>query len=245
MPSRRAHVVTIALIALVPPASAQPVNTQLVTNAGAETGDTTGWVSDGIDAIPAFGAAAGFGAWTFTAGKGPEADQQLTQDIPITTLAPSIDAGLARAKFSLYIQSRSIAGTNDVGSARLLFLSESGASLDANTFTDPPLPTETWDLYAVDRPVPAQTRTIRVILDADRNGGLSTDCFFDEVSLRLLGCNDSDLAPPLGVLDFSDVLAFLTAFGAGDPSADLAAPVGVFDFSDVLAFLTAFGAGCQ
>ncbi len=57
-------------------------------------------------------------------------------------------------------------------------------------------------------------------------------------------CGDADLAEPLGVLDFSDVLAFLTAFGAMDPAADLAAPTGVFDFSDVLAFLSAFGAGC-
>ena len=54
----------------------------------------------------------------------------------------------------------------------------------------------------------------------------------------------ADLAEPFGMLDFSDVLAFLTAFGGMDPAADYALPVGVFDFSDVLAFLTAFGAGC-
>ncbi|MEZ6242525.1 MAG: GC-type dockerin domain-anchored protein [Phycisphaerales bacterium] len=58
------------------------------------------------------------------------------------------------------------------------------------------------------------------------------------------GCNEADLAEPFGSLDFSDVLAFLTAFGAMDPAADLAPPMGVFDFSDVLAFLTAFGGGC-
>jgi len=58
------------------------------------------------------------------------------------------------------------------------------------------------------------------------------------------GCNPADLAPPLGTLDFSDVIAFLTAFGTMDPAADLAPPFGSFDFSDVIAFLTAFGAGC-
>ena len=57
-------------------------------------------------------------------------------------------------------------------------------------------------------------------------------------------CNVADLSEPLGTLDFSDVLAFLSAFSAGDPAADLAAPTGVFDFSDVIAFLGAFGAGC-
>ncbi len=54
----------------------------------------------------------------------------------------------------------------------------------------------------------------------------------------------ADLAPPFGTLDFSDVVAFLTAFGAMDPSADFALPFGQFDFSDVVAFLGAFAAGC-
>ncbi len=55
----------------------------------------------------------------------------------------------------------------------------------------------------------------------------------------------ADLAEPFGVLDFSDVFAFLVAFGAMDPAADLAEPFGGFDFSDVFAFLTSFGGGCQ
>ncbi len=54
----------------------------------------------------------------------------------------------------------------------------------------------------------------------------------------------ADLAEPFGVHDFSDVSAFLVAFGAMDPAADLAEPLGGFDFSDVLAFLVAFAAGC-
>jgi len=58
------------------------------------------------------------------------------------------------------------------------------------------------------------------------------------------GCNLADLAEPFDVLDFTDVVAFLTAFGSMDPAADLALPAGVFDFSDVVAFLGAFGAGC-
>ncbi len=60
----------------------------------------------------------------------------------------------------------------------------------------------------------------------------------------LTSCNDADLAEPFGQLDFSDVIAFLTAFGSMSPEADLAAPIGQFDFSDVIAFLTAFGSGC-
>ena len=58
------------------------------------------------------------------------------------------------------------------------------------------------------------------------------------------GCNAADVAPPLGVLNFSDVIAFLTAFGGMEPLADLAPPSGVYDFTDVIAFLSAFSAGC-
>lgn len=58
------------------------------------------------------------------------------------------------------------------------------------------------------------------------------------------GCSPADLAEPFDVLDFSDVLAFLTAFAALDPVADLSPPLGTFDFSDVLAFISDFSAGC-
>ncbi len=57
-------------------------------------------------------------------------------------------------------------------------------------------------------------------------------------------CGRADLAVPIGVLDFSDVIAFLTAFAAMKDDADLAEPFGVFDFTDVVGFLLAFGAGC-
>jgi predicted outer membrane repeat protein len=57
-------------------------------------------------------------------------------------------------------------------------------------------------------------------------------------------CNEADLAEPFGQLDFTDVIAFLSAFGAMDPAADLATPFGAWDFTDVLAFLGAYGAGC-
>ncbi len=63
-------------------------------------------------------------------------------------------------------------------------------------------------------------------------------------SAGVAGCNEADLALPFGSLDFSDVAAFLGAFGAMQPEADLAAPFGQWDFSDVAAFLGAFGAGC-
>ncbi len=62
------------------------------------------------------------------------------------------------------------------------------------------------------------------------------------LSVVILPDCPADLAPD-GTLDFSDVLAFLEAFAAGDPIADFA-PDAELNFSDVIAFLTAFAAGC-
>jgi len=90
-------------------------------------------------------------------------------------------------------------------------------------------------------------QAVNIDLSCDMNADLVVDQ--DDVNYVLgllgeLGCNDADLAVPYGTLDFSDVIAFLTAFGSMDASADLAPPFGTFDFSDVISFLTAFGAGC-
>lgn len=79
--------------------------------------------------------------------------------------------------------------------------------------------------------------------------GVGADDSLDSDHLMLVADvaypNPADLAEPLGVLDFSDVAAFLSAFVAQSPEADLAEPQGVFDFSDALAFLGAFAGACS
>ncbi len=75
-------------------------------------------------------------------------------------------------------------------------------------------------------------------------GGRRLRAQYAPTSVTLVQACAADLAEPLGTLDFSDVLAFITAFGAEAPDADMAEPLGVFNFSDVLAFLVAYGAGC-
>lgn len=59
----------------------------------------------------------------------------------------------------------------------------------------------------------------------------------------ILPCNAADLAPPFGILDLGDIVAFVTAFTAQDPLADLV-PNGIFDLADIVAFVTAFNTGC-
>ncbi len=57
------------------------------------------------------------------------------------------------------------------------------------------------------------------------------------------GCNPADLAAPFGVLDLTDVQAFITAFTGGDLLADLDGN-GVLDLTDVQIFSQSFLAGC-
>lgn len=58
------------------------------------------------------------------------------------------------------------------------------------------------------------------------------------------GCNAADVAEPFGILDLTDITAFIVAFVAQQPLADLAEPFGIFDLLDLSAFVTAISAGC-
>lgn len=66
------------------------------------------------------------------------------------------------------------------------------------------------------------------------------------VEQNLIGgpCSPADIAEPDGVLDLSDITAFITAFTTEDPLGDLAEPTGVFDLSDLVTFIELFTAGC-
>ncbi len=78
----------------------------------------------------------------------------------------------------------------------------------------------------------------------EAGGGTGLGDAFIRILPGAAPCNGADLAEPFGQLDFSDVSAFLVAFGAMEAAADLALPMGQWDFSDVVEFLNLFGAGC-
>jgi len=80
-------------------------------------------------------------------------------------------------------------------------------------------------------------KLVPTTFDDENKNGIPDTC-------ESFGCNEADLAMPFGLLDFSDVVAFLTAFASMEPAADLADPFGTWDFSDVVAFLGSFSAGC-
>lgn len=56
-------------------------------------------------------------------------------------------------------------------------------------------------------------------------------------------CNEADLSEPFGILDLSDINAFVSAFVTQGPAADIV-PDGIFDLADIGAFVGAFVAGC-
>lgn len=129
------------------------------------------------------------------------------------------------------------------------------ASGDASTLTT--------DFNGLASIVAESSGTINAILDDANIGEFSATYTFNAVNDESLfgaasggdqlvvhltgevvqGVCGADFAEPMGVLDFFDVSAFLSAFGAQDPQADLNND-GLFDFFDVSEFLTLYGAGC-
>ncbi len=101
---------------------------------------------------------------------------------------------------------------------------------------------QSWTTIETEVALAAGSQVIRMNNAGGAGDGFNFNWF--ELEALATGCGDADLAEPFGALDFSDVVAFLVAFGEMDGAADLAAPFGSLDFSDVIAFLSAFGAGC-
>ncbi len=85
-------------------------------------------------------------------------------------------------------------------------------------------------------------RTDGPIEDCDENG-IEDACQIAAGNPPACGCNAADVAEPFGVLDLSDVQAFIAGFLAQDPIADMNGD-GIFDLQDLQDFVVAFNAGC-
>jgi len=161
------------------------LNENLIVNGGAETGDTSGWVSTGIDAISPDALAQGFGAFTFTGGTGP-ATQTLFQSIDVSGSTSQIDTGQIQSAFSINLQSRTNNVLTDLARVDVSYIDNAGVVLDAFSFIDNEnLTAGHWKSFSDIRVVPVGTKSIEILLTTNRNGGSSSDGFFDEVSLKL------------------------------------------------------------
>ena len=166
--------------------NAASLNSELIINGGAENGDTTGWVSTGIEAVtPPDTFAQGFGSFVFTGGTGL-AVQTLLQTIDVSGNSARINIGEIESLFTVNLQSRSSTTTTDEAKVDVSFIDGLGGVLDSFGFIDD-INTASfdWNSFSDSRLVPGGTQSIEILLTASRIGGLSTDAFFDDVSLQL------------------------------------------------------------
>jgi hypothetical protein len=80
-------------------------------------------------------------------------------------------------------------------------------------------------------------------------GGVLAGSFFESrggfwAAAGPSGCGLADVAPPIGVLDLTDINVFINGFLNMSPEADIAPPFGVLDLSDINVFVASFLAGC-
>lgn len=188
----RQMVVVMVLAGCAAWARATPVHVNLLINGDAETGDATGWVSTGGEAISSANAGAvglgpgdDLGAFSFTGALG-DSVQALAQTIDVSDLAAAIDAGQVDAIFDVLVQARTV-GVTDTAGGSVQFLSELDAALDTFNFSDPSAAEGVFDWAAIhdQRLVPTGTRRIVVDLVFTRTSGASSDGFADNASLVL------------------------------------------------------------
>ncbi|MEQ9096593.1 MAG: GC-type dockerin domain-anchored protein [Phycisphaerales bacterium] len=250
MPSTRFPEAAATVLAMAPAiALAQPLNTNLVVNGDAETGDVSGWIDGGLQ--PRETSVSGslgvpdcldIGAFCFTGRTGASVET-LEQRIDVSARAAQIDAGELTSVFSILMQSRIVGGARDIARTELEFVDAGGMILESAGFEDAGASgVFDWSRSSDRRTPPAGTRTIVVRLVATRSSGSSTDAYFDLASLALTDECRPDVDGD-GVLTIFDFLAYQNLFAAGDLGADFDGDceLTLFDF---LAFQNAFDAGC-
>ncbi|MEW8626542.1 MAG: hypothetical protein AB2551_12365 [Candidatus Thiodiazotropha sp.] len=183
------------------------LNSELVINGGAETANTTGWVSTGVNAVPVDNYSSGFGSFVFTGGTGSRI-QTLFQSIDLSANAEQIEEGGLVSSFSIYLQQRSDRVNLDQARVDVSFLDGAGAILDSYSFEDVvDIGVFDWNYFSDSRLVTAGTRSVDILLTASRTGGVRTDAFFDEISFQI-----SAVPVPGAVLLFISGLAVFVGF---------------------------------
>lgn len=194
---------------------ATPLDTELLVNGGAETGDLTGWLADGIEpvstavsGVTGLPAGVDVGLWSFHGGPGPAGGQTLAQAVDVADLASTIDSGGLQVDFSILVQSRRNADTTDIATGTLSFFGAGGDVLGSFAFADGSILMDSadWSQASYSGVLPTGTRSMTVSLLATRLGGTSTDAYFDNASLLVSAVPE---APTAALL-----LAGLVAIGS-------------------------------
>ena len=199
---------TATALALAVSAGATPEAAKnLIVNGNAEQGEAgngydvvaeiPGWTRKGSFTVVTYGAPNGFpdsnvaspigGGTKFFAGGPANAGSAISQDIGVSAKKGLIDSGKAKATLSGYIGG--FASQNDSLVATALFLSETGRRLGAARI-GPVGATARQNATGMlkksaTKPVPKQTRTIRVVLAAGRTAGSYNDGYADNLALTI------------------------------------------------------------
>lgn len=201
-------VAAAGLVSAVAALAAPDVQKNLIVNGNAEQGEASpngydvvaeipGWTRKGNFTVVPYGAGQGFpepsvgsaikGGSNFFAGGPADADSAISQEISVVSKKGLIDAGKAKATLSGLIGG--YAGQDDSLVATAIFLSEAGKKLGAARIGPvgaAARKTVTGLLKkTVTKPVPKTTRTIRVVLAANRNDGSYNDGYADNLSLTI------------------------------------------------------------
>ena len=197
------------------------LNIELVSNGGAEIGDTSGWQENRIEVTETpitsdFPVNANLGNQSFYArSANPTRTDTLTQTIDISQLADFIDRGSIVSSFNswLYFMPQGEYTGLETAEAILYFLDGNGEliqnSFNSVSFQDNNLE-KTWEQFSDVHTLPAGTRQLQIELKASRSGGTSFDAYFDNVSVQLslaenqlYGWEDNDL---IWGGDFNDLI---------------------------------------
>ena len=210
------RVLVCCFLAFTTVADAASLNTELVINGGAEAGDMSGWSPSGIEAVPGVGSSSGFGTFVFTGGTGL-ASQSAIQSIDVSANSALIDAGLGSSIFSINLQARTDSVATDTAEVTESYLDASDALIDSFSFAGTAQLVPDWDFFSDTRAIPSNTRSLAILLTTTRTVGLSSDGFFDEVSLQLTA-----VPVPAAVWLLGSGLCGLIGFARGNKSnADL------------------------
>lgn len=161
------------------------VHALTLTNPGAESGSTTGWVEregSGFAAISVLGVGIYAGTYSFQAGT--SSYNRWDQELDVSAYATEIDAGTAGIKGSAYYVT-SAGGDDDKGGLYFECYAADGTTLIFDKYNDETEVDNVWTQTLFEEGIPPGTRYIRFGTSNTRLDGSLNSVFWDEFTLEL------------------------------------------------------------